>query len=59
MGNLWCASFPVGWTPSDLNTKKFAQENVLFNLVAYFIRMKAHLFFSETHENKLKQSVEY
>ena len=44
MGYLWCASFPVGRTPSDLNTKKFAQANALFDLVAYFIRMKAHLF---------------
>ena len=50
VGYLWCASFPVGWTPSHLNTKKFAQANVLFNLVAYFIRMKAHVFFSETRK---------
>ena len=44
VGYLWCASFPVGWTLSHLNTKKFAQANVLFNLVAYFIR-----FFSLKH----------
>ena len=59
MGYLWGASFPVGWAPSHLNiTKKFAQENVLFNFVAYFIRVKAHVF-SLKHENKLKQRVEY